>query len=648
MPAPEKPRRRVLVIGWDGADWEVATPLIKAGRMPHLAKLVSEGAAGNLATLRPCLTPMLWTSVATGYTADRHGILGFVEPSATGDGVVPSRSTSRLSPAVWTLLADEGLRSCVVAWPVSDPPEAIPGVIVSERILDGLASHLDGISPPTDDLVHPPGYATAHLAEACFHPCELAPEDLRDFIPDVSRIDLTADARPEMLARHYARCASIHSLATQILAAEDWDFAAVYYETLDRVGHDFMSYRPPLMAGVDPADMARYGGVVDAMYAFHDAMLGALLEIAGPETQVILLSDHGFQSGPARPPWSPPAGLGIAESGADWHRPLGVLAMHGPGIAAGVRLHGATLLDILPTVLHCFRLRAAQDLPGAVLQRAFTGAPYLLPRLPITPPTHPTRTTADSIAPVLERATALRQLVDLGYLAASSLTGAQAAVQAVQEAQFNLACVHLHHHRPTHALPLLEKLCAEIPLLPRYELARLECLQALHRPTEILTHLSRLKAAGLSGPTFDLAAASAHFVTGDSVSASRCLDAARTARPDDPAIACAVGELALRSGQTDAALQHYQSALTLHPGHPMAHAGLAACFLKIEDPAQSLDHAVLSLQQIFWNPPLHWIMAQALAALGEYPRARASCLQALLQAPNFTEARTALQSWPDS
>ena len=645
MPSSVKPRRRVLVIGWDGADWEIAKPLIEAGRMPHLAKLVKEGASGNLATLRPCLTPMLWTSVATGYTADRHGILGFVEPSARGDGVVPSRSTSRRCPAVWNLLAEKGLRSCVIAWPVSDPPEAIPGVSVSERILDGLASHPDGIFPPADDLVHPAGYASGHLKEACFHPCELAPEDLRDFIPDISRIDLTADARPEMLAKHYARCASVHSLATQILAAEDWDFAAVYYETLDRTGHDFMSYRPPLMAGVDPADMARYGGVVDGMYAFHDAMLGTLLEIAGPETQVILLSDHGFQSGPGRPPWSPPSDPGIAESGADWHRPLGLLAMHGPGIAAGVRLHGATLLDILPTVLHCFRLRTAQDLPGAVLQRAFTGIPYVLPRLLITAPTHSPLT---STASVQERATALQQLVDLGYLDASSLTGAQAAVQAVQEAQYNLACVHLHHHRPSLALPLLEKLCAEIPLLPRYELAHLECLQALHRPADVLTHLSRLKTAGLGGPTFDLAAASAHLVSGDSVTAGHFLDAARTARPDDPAIACAAGELALRSGHANAARCHYQSALALHPSHPMAHAGLAACFLKTEDPAQSLDHAVRSLQQIFWNPPLHWIMAQSLAALGEYPRARASCLQALLQAPNLAEARAALQNWPES
>ena len=519
MHSSEKPRRRVLVIGWDGADWEIAMPLMTAGRMPHLAKLVKEGASGNLATLRPCLTPMLWTSVATGYTADRHGILGFVEPNATDDGVVPSRSTSRRCPAVWNLLAEKGLRSCVIAWPVSDPPEAIPGVSVSERILDRLASQLDQISPPTDDLVYPPGYASAHLAKARFHPCELAPEDLRDFIPDILRIDLTTDKRPEILARHYARCVSVHSLATQILAAENWDFAAVYYETLDRTGHDFMSYRPPLMAGVDPADMDRYGRVVDGMYDFHDAMLGTLLEIAGPETQVILLSDHGFQSGPARPPWSPPTGPGIAESGADWHRPLGLLAMHGPGIAAGVRLHGATLLDILPTMLHCFRLRAAQDLPGAVLQRAFTGAPYVLPRLPITPPTHRALSISNSNAPLLERATVLRQLVDLGYLAASSLTGAQAAVQSVQEADFNLAIVHLHHHRPTLALTILDNLCAEIPLLPRYELARLECLQALDRPAAVLTHVSRLQAAGLRGPSFDLAAASAHFVTGDSVTA---------------------------------------------------------------------------------------------------------------------------------
>ena len=98
-PRPAKPR--VVVIGWDGADWIVLHQLIDAGRMPNLSRLIERGVMGNIASLMPCLTPMLWTSVATGRTADEHGILGFVEPREDHSGVVPSRSSSRRTKALW-------------------------------------------------------------------------------------------------------------------------------------------------------------------------------------------------------------------------------------------------------------------------------------------------------------------------------------------------------------------------------------------------------------------------------------------------------------------------------------------------------------------------------------------------------------------
>ena len=114
---PTRPKPRVLLIGWDGADWIVINQLMDAGRMPHLSRFAEQGVIGNIASLMPCLTPMLWTSVATGKTADEHGILGFVEPRADGLGVVQSRSSSRRSKALWNLLDDSGRRSCVVSWP---------------------------------------------------------------------------------------------------------------------------------------------------------------------------------------------------------------------------------------------------------------------------------------------------------------------------------------------------------------------------------------------------------------------------------------------------------------------------------------------------------------------------------------------------
>ena len=65
--------RKVLLVGWDSADWKVANPLIDCGEMPMLAKLVSTGVMGNLATLEPMLSPLLWTSIATGKRAYDHG-----------------------------------------------------------------------------------------------------------------------------------------------------------------------------------------------------------------------------------------------------------------------------------------------------------------------------------------------------------------------------------------------------------------------------------------------------------------------------------------------------------------------------------------------------------------------------------------------
>ena len=80
----ERLAKRVLLIGWDAADWKVMSPLLDAGKMPALASLVDHGVMGNLATLEPPFSPMLWTSIATGHTADRHGIHHFVQPDESG------------------------------------------------------------------------------------------------------------------------------------------------------------------------------------------------------------------------------------------------------------------------------------------------------------------------------------------------------------------------------------------------------------------------------------------------------------------------------------------------------------------------------------------------------------------------------------
>jgi len=85
--------QKVLLIGWDAADWKVASPLLEQGLMPTLDNLINAGVMGNLATLHPILSPMLWTSIATGKRADKHGIHGFAELDPNSGGVRPVTST---------------------------------------------------------------------------------------------------------------------------------------------------------------------------------------------------------------------------------------------------------------------------------------------------------------------------------------------------------------------------------------------------------------------------------------------------------------------------------------------------------------------------------------------------------------------------
>ena len=102
----DSPARRVLVIGWDAADWQVIHPLLDAGLMPNSRSGSSTtGTMGNLASLSPMLSPMLWTSIATGKRAYAHGVRWFAEPLPDHSGVRPVGTRSRRCKALWNIVS---------------------------------------------------------------------------------------------------------------------------------------------------------------------------------------------------------------------------------------------------------------------------------------------------------------------------------------------------------------------------------------------------------------------------------------------------------------------------------------------------------------------------------------------------------------
>ncbi|MGD2084100.1 MAG: alkaline phosphatase family protein, partial [Chromatiales bacterium] len=362
--------RKLLLVGWDAADWKVIHPLIEAGKMPTLKWLTEQGAIGNLASLDPPLSPIMWTSIATGKTADKHGVVGFTQPRADGQGIQPVLANSRKTKALWNILMQQGLKTHVIGWWPSHPAEQLNGVCVSNFYHRASAAY--GKPWPLAPGAVQPERLRDTLAWLRVHPQELTANHILPFAPDAASID-PEDPKQEShrkllnsLAKITAEAATVQAAATWVMDHEPWDFMAVYFDAIDHYSHGFMKFHPPRRPHIPDDLFERWHGVIEGGYRFHDMMLGQLIRQAGADTTILLCSDHGFHPDHLRPTGLPDEPAGPAAE----HRHHGILGMAGPGIARDSLFYGATLLDVCPTVLTLFGLPVGRDMDGKPLVQA--------------------------------------------------------------------------------------------------------------------------------------------------------------------------------------------------------------------------------------------------------------------------------------
>ncbi len=474
------PARKVLLVGWDAADWKVIHPLMDAGKMPTVKRLVEGGSMANLATLHPVLSPMLWTSIATGKRPFKHGIHGFTEPTPDGHAIQPITNLSRNTKAIWNILTQQGFSSHVVGWWPSHPAEPIRGAMVSNHFQRAVGPPSEAWPLPAG-AVHPVRLGET-LAALRLNPNELLAEHILPFIPRAAEIDQKEDRRLASCAKILAECTTVHAAATWLMKHEPWDFMAVYYDAIDHFCHGFMRYHPPRQEHVPEAEFELYKGVVEAGYRYHDMMLNTLLQMAGPDVTVMLISDHGFHPDHLRPRVIPaePAGPALE------HRDFGIFVIHGPDIKADTLLHGLNLLDIVPTLLTVFGLPIGADMDGQAILEAFETCPKIT-----------TIASWDEVAgeaglhpqdlqlnPV-EAQEAVQQLVALGYIEPPGPDHEKAIDRTVRELRYNLARAYMDDSRHVAAAEILEELYLRWPNEHRFGVQLATCYQALDRIADL-------------------------------------------------------------------------------------------------------------------------------------------------------------------
>lgn len=481
---------KFLLIGWDAADWRAITPLLDAGKMPNLEALINRGVMGNLATLQPVLSPMLWTSIGTGKRPYKHGVHGFSEPDPVTGGIRPVTNLSRKTKAIWNILHQEGKFPAVVGWWPSHPPEPMKnGVMISNHYHAINGKDFDSWNFDKS-TVHPERLQDV-LKDIRFHPSEIEGDMVMTFLPHLATIEKQEELdelikHPKMrgLYKVISETTTDHSAATAIIQNEPWDFMAVYHDAIDHYGHGFMKYHPPQQKWINDEEFKIWKDVMESGYRYADMQLGAMMELAGEETTIMLMSDHGFHPDQRRPAVLPDEPAGPAAE----HRQFGVLVVAGPGIKKDERVYGASLLDITPTILHHFGLPIGEDMDGRVLHDIWEESAQreekVIPSWDEVEGDAGTHPEGTQISPADSKA-ALDQLAALGYIDEPDEDKSKAIDNTVRELEYNLAGAYLDGGIYTEAALILERLYEQSPMEHRFAVMLIRCYKSLNRIAEM-------------------------------------------------------------------------------------------------------------------------------------------------------------------
>lgn len=270
---PSAQPRRVLVIGLDGATFDLIKPWAAAGELPTLDRLLHEGAHGPLLSTIPPMTAPAWTSFATGTNPGKHGLYDWIAREAGSYRFSAVTAANATAPTIYTLLSQAGRRVCSLNIPMTYPPMPVNGVMVS------------GLPAPSTQvtLTFPPGLYDEIL------------EAVGDYIlypdPGQAYSDAGVDAFLELLYRTTdLRARTLDFLCRR----EPWDFAMAVFNGTDTVSHALWKYMDPEHPLHDPSRAAHYGNAIRDYYRFLDQHLATIVERLEDDTTLIVMSDHGF------------------------------------------------------------------------------------------------------------------------------------------------------------------------------------------------------------------------------------------------------------------------------------------------------------------------------------------------------------------
>lgn len=242
-------KRKLLILGFDGATFDLIEPFRKKGVLPHISQVLAEGASASLVSVIPPVSAPAWVSIVTGNNPGKHNIYGFTD----GKGRMVN-STFRKSKAIWNLLDDSKKKSIIINLPVTYPPEEINGKIYA------------GILDP-DEKVYRGRF-------------QIDKESVTEKEKTLNKMVQWELSKTEK--------------ALKVMEETEWDLFFILYFLSDFVPTIYWKY----MDTTHPQHVHDevLSGAIENAYKVLDGILGRFLSVIDENTNVVIVSDHGMGS----------------------------------------------------------------------------------------------------------------------------------------------------------------------------------------------------------------------------------------------------------------------------------------------------------------------------------------------------------------
>jgi predicted AlkP superfamily phosphohydrolase/phosphomutase len=271
---------KILIIGLDGATFDLIKPWAAEGKLPTFERLLQQGVHGELTSTIPPVTAPAWTSFMTGKNPGKHGLYHFIEPRPGSYEMRYTNARSRLAKTIWQILNESGISVGVLNVPMTYPPDRLNGYMIS------------GMDSPEDST-------------AITNPPELYQELQERFgkvSPQIRYLGyLKTDQRREGVLKGLEEMdAHYLQLTDYLLKKYPVDVAMVVFTSVDTVQHFFWQYMDRTHPQHDAVGAAKYGEAILRVYQRVDEIIAKLIGSLPEDTAVLLMSDHGFHPTSAR------------------------------------------------------------------------------------------------------------------------------------------------------------------------------------------------------------------------------------------------------------------------------------------------------------------------------------------------------------